>query len=77
MAWGKTTTRKLRTKSGKRVRLRRRCGEWCRWCHNVARIWVKNKKYLKQHAGKKGRALDNLKKDLRDKPELLQSFQEQ
>eukprot|EP00969_Alexandrium_andersonii_P315337 13931443-Alexandrium_andersonii.AAC.1 len=60
-----------------RVRARRRCGEWRRWCHNVARRWVKNKKYAKAVGGEKSKALEVLKKDLRDKPDLMQQFKNQ
>jgi hypothetical protein len=43
--WGKTTTRKLKSRSGRKVKVKRRCGEVCRYCNNNLKRWQKMKKY--------------------------------
>ena len=45
--WGKYTARKVKTQSGKKVRVRRRSGVWCRICANLLKRTVKRKKYQK------------------------------
>lgn len=66
-AWGKPTSRKLRTRSGRVVKVKRRCGEWCRLCYNNSRRWFKTKKYKNLFA-KQGRKVTSkkLKQDLKD-----------
>ena len=44
LAWGKTTTRKIVNKRGLMKKIQRRCGEWCRYCFNVAQRHLKRKK---------------------------------
>ena len=47
VGWGKYTARKLKTRSGRKVKVRRRCGVWCRTCTNILRKLTKRKKYKK------------------------------
>ena len=69
--WGKTTCRRLRSKSGRIVKLKRRCGGWCRLCFNNSRRWMKEKKYLPllKKSGKKA-CTKKLKEDLRQDKEF-------
>eukprot|EP00959_Pyramimonas_sp_CCMP1952_P054263 1134902-Pyramimonas_sp.AAC.1 len=66
VSWGKSSTRKVRTRSGRIVRKKRSSGEWRRLClNNCRRHLTKNKKYvtiLKKH-GKRA-ATKKLKDDL-------------
>ena len=73
VGWGKYTARKMKTRSGRKVKARRRCGAWCRICANILKKTLKRKKYKKialiglkkkdKHA-----AVNMIKKELQDGP---------
>ena len=80
--WGKTASRKLKTRSGRRVRVLRRCGDWCRLCYNnVKRTIKKSKKYkaVKAKNKKDGQraATKQLKQDLEDDAKFSKRWQEE
>ena len=37
VAWGKTTSRKTKTKSGRKINVVRICGQWCRVCMDISK----------------------------------------
>ena len=45
--WGKTTTRKVRSFSGRERKVIRKAGSWCRYCQNCLSRWSKRGKYLR------------------------------
>jgi hypothetical protein len=47
VGWGKYTARRVKTNSGRKVKLTRRCGVWCRICMNILKKTLKHKKYTK------------------------------
>ena len=47
VGWGKYTARKKKTATGRRVKVRRKCGAWCRLCANIFKKLAKRKKYQK------------------------------
>ena len=47
VGWGKYTARKVKTASGRKVKVRRKCGAWCRVCPNILKKLMKRKKYQK------------------------------
>ena len=73
VGWGKYTARKMKTRSGRKVKARRRCGAWCRTCANILKKTLKRKKYKKialiglkkkdRHA-----AVNKIKEELEDGP---------
>ena len=64
--WGNSTQRKVHTKSGRKISVLRRCGEWCRQCYNNACRWVKNRRYksLLKKGGRK-EVMRQIKADLK------------
>ena len=69
--WGKYTARKVKTQSGRKVKVRRRCGVWCRICMNILKKVVKRKKYVKiAKAGMKKNdkhaAVNKIKEEIED-----------
>ena len=71
VAWGKTTTRKAKTKTGRKVKAVRRCGQWCRVCMNILKKTLKRKKYkaIAKVGLKKGNqhaAVNKVKEELED-----------
>jgi hypothetical protein len=44
IAWGKAS---LRGKGSSKRKVKRRCGEWCLICHNIARKKIQSGKYKK------------------------------
>ena len=64
--WGKSTKRKVKTKTGRKTSVLRRCGEWCRQCYNNACRWVKNRRYksLLKKGGRK-EVMRQIKSDLK------------
>ena len=66
VVWGKVSSRKvMNKKTKKRVKRRMRCGEWCRMCLNMSRLKLRQPRYKKVEAEKKGAGLKLLKSDLR------------
>lgn len=69
--WGKHTARKVKTQSGRKVKVIRRCGVWCRICANIRTKMMKRKKYVK--VGKLGlkkndkhAAVNKIKEEIED-----------
>ena len=61
MRWGKSTTKKVKTRSGRKVRRTIKCGEWCQLCMDMFRI-----RFLRKYAKlNKKNPLKEFKKDLR------------
>ena len=73
--WAKTTTRRVLTKSKRRVKKKQRCGEWCGGCHNLVRRWCGHKKYRKLLAshGKKVCAAQ-VRQDVKEPGEFRERF---
>ena len=46
VSWGNHTRRKKKTRSGRKVKIRQRCGAWCRICRNLLKKTIKKKKYV-------------------------------
>ena len=71
VGWGKYTTRKVKTRSGRKLKVRRRCGAWCRLCANILKKMMKQKKYKKitklgMKKGDKHAAVNKIKEELED-----------
>ena len=69
--WGKFTARKKKTASGRRVKVKRKCGAWCRICANIFKKFSKIKKYRKiakagAKKGDKQAAAKKIKEELDD-----------
>ena len=45
--WGKTTSRKVRSFSGRERKVIRKAGSWCRYCQNCLSRWCKRGEYLR------------------------------
>ena len=71
VGWGKYTARKVKTNSGKKVKIIRRCGAWCRTCMNILKKTVKHKRYTKiakagLNKGDKHAAVNRIKEEIED-----------
>ena len=67
IAWGKTSTRKVKCRrTGKRLRVIRKTGEWCRICYNIWRL-----RYKRKYKGD----INNNKSDLESKDEARKAME--
>ena len=71
VGWGKYTARRLKSRSGRKLKVRRRCGAWCRLCANILKKMMKQKKYKKitklgMKKGDKHAAVNKIKEELED-----------
>ena len=67
IAWGKTSTRKVKCRrTGKRLRVIRKTGEWCRICYNIWRL-----RYKRKYKGD----IKQIKSDLESKDEARKAME--
>lgn len=76
--WGKQTSRKVKTKSGRKItKTRVRCGEWCANCMNGQKRVLRNDKKYKALAAKHGKKYAGkvLRDDLGAGGQMTERFQ--